>query len=347
MDWLDLVFALLVILGGAQLFTNGVEWIGESFGLSEGAVGSVLAAIGTALPETMLPLVAILGGGAEAGREVGIGAILGAPFMLSTLAMFVVGLSALVFARGGRRGQEVHAAPGVIRQDLAFFLGMYPLALLAGIWHVRPLHWALAAGLLLAYALYVRRHFRAPGEQELQTEAAGEVQPLYLWTWFRRMLGRSTPTPPKPPIWASISQTVVALVLIVGGARIFVVGVEDLAKRFGVPSLVFALLVAPVATELPEQLNGVLWIRRRKDTLALGNVTGAMVFQSSFPVSVGLLFTPWRLDADGLISGVIAVVAGAVIYAAMRLRGRLNGWMMLAQAAFFAGYVAYVLVRLR
>src|SRR5947208_12934592 len=102
MDWFDLGVALVVILLSAELFTNGVEWVGEAFGLSEGAVGSVLAAVGTALPETMLPLVAILLGHGG-GEEIGTGAILGAPFMLTTLAMFVVGVSVLLFARGGRR----------------------------------------------------------------------------------------------------------------------------------------------------------------------------------------------------------------------------------------------------
>ena len=67
MEWALLGSSLLVILGGAELFTNGVEWIGEGFGLSEGVVGSVLAAVGTALPETILPLVAIMSG--HAGGE--------------------------------------------------------------------------------------------------------------------------------------------------------------------------------------------------------------------------------------------------------------------------------------
>ena len=111
MEWVLLGSSLLVILGGAELFTNGVEWIGEGFGLSEGVVGSVLAAVGTALPETILPLVAILSGHAG-GEEIGIGAILGAPFMLTTLAMFVVGTAVLVFARGGRRSTDLDARPG-------------------------------------------------------------------------------------------------------------------------------------------------------------------------------------------------------------------------------------------
>jgi cation:H+ antiporter len=95
MDGLVLVVSLVIILVGAELFTNGIEWLGKHFDLAEGAVGSVLAAVGTALPETMIPLVAIVFAGGTAGAEIGIGAILGAPFMLATLAMFVTGVAGL------------------------------------------------------------------------------------------------------------------------------------------------------------------------------------------------------------------------------------------------------------
>src|SRR3954466_10155350 len=117
MDWVLLVVSLFVILAGAELFTNGIEWIGEGFGLSEGAVGSVLAAVGTALPETLLPIIAIVSGH-EAGEDIGTGAILGAPFMLTTLAMVVIAVAVLVFARDGRRGSDLEIDHSVIRQDL-------------------------------------------------------------------------------------------------------------------------------------------------------------------------------------------------------------------------------------
>jgi len=344
-DWVFLGVALVVILGGSQLFTNGVEWVGEGFGLSEGMVGSVLAAIGTALPETILPFVAILTGGHAQGKEIGQGAILGAPFMLATLGMVVVGVSTLLSSRGGKRGTDVLAQQGVIRQDLSFFLVMYALALLAGLVDVRALDWALAAGLVVTYGVYVRKHYRAPGEPELEAEAAGEVRPLYARAWVRRMRGLSTGELTLPPAWASTAQTLAGLGLMVAGARVFVSGMETAAKSFGVSSLVLALLIAPVATELPETFNSVIWIRRRKDTLALGNITGAMVFQSSFPVGVGLLFTSWHLTRAGVISAVIALLAAAIVYATLRVRKRISAWLLLLQAAFYVAYVAYVLTR--
>src|SRR3954471_9308969 len=137
MDWALLVLALAVILGGSELFTNGVEWIGQGYGLSEGAVGSVLAAVGTALPETVLPLIAILAGGAETGKEIGVGAILGAPFMLSTLAMFVLGATIIGYSRRGIRPRRITADPAVPKLDLSVFLVLYACAIVAGLIHVK------------------------------------------------------------------------------------------------------------------------------------------------------------------------------------------------------------------
>src|SRR4029077_16670735 len=102
MDLIILAVAFVVILIGAELFTNGIEWFGRKLNLAEGAVGSVLAAVGTALPEAMIPIIAILFSGSASANEVGIGAILGAPFMLSTLAMFVTGVAVLQVARKRR-----------------------------------------------------------------------------------------------------------------------------------------------------------------------------------------------------------------------------------------------------
>jgi len=102
MEYVLLAAAFAVILAGALLFTNAIEWTGNKLGVGEGATGSVLAAVGTAMPETLIPIVAIIGG-AEGSEDVAIGAIIGAPFLLATIAMALVGISALAFK--GRREQ--------------------------------------------------------------------------------------------------------------------------------------------------------------------------------------------------------------------------------------------------
>ena len=167
-DAVLLLVSFIVILAGAELFTNGIEWFGKKLGLGEGMVGSVLAAVGTALPETMIPIIAILFIATEASQEVGIGAILGAPFMLSTAAMFVTGMAVLIYARRGRRANVLNINQRIVGRDLRFFLGMYVLAVGMGLpFFEKPLWLRIIAGIALvaAYVLYVRQTASDPRDR--------------------------------------------------------------------------------------------------------------------------------------------------------------------------------------
>ena len=99
--FVELAFMLVVILIAAEVFTNALEHLGERLKISEGVTGSLFAAVGTALPETMVPLLALAGGTANREREIGVGAILGAPLMLATLTTFLMTL-AVIRSRGLR-----------------------------------------------------------------------------------------------------------------------------------------------------------------------------------------------------------------------------------------------------
>jgi cation:H+ antiporter len=135
--------------------------------------------------------------------------------------------------------------------------------------------------------------------------------------------------------------------VIIAGARVFVSSVASIADALSISPRAFALLVAPVATELPETFNaGVIWSRRGRDTLAVGNITGALVFQSVFPVSIGLLLTPWHLTSESLVAAFVALAAAGILLATLLLRGRLSARLLLLQGLLYAGYVAYVLTRL-
>src|SRR5437867_5279875 len=91
-----IVAGVVLSLVGAEVLASGVEWLGLKLRISEGATGSILAALGTATPETLIPVVAILFTNTADSDEIGVGAILGAPFMLGTLVMLLIGVSAFV-----------------------------------------------------------------------------------------------------------------------------------------------------------------------------------------------------------------------------------------------------------
>lgn len=320
-----LLISMALILLAAELFTNSVEWLGKKLNLGEGAVGSILAAIGTAMPETIIPIIAILFGGGKAGDEVGIGAILGAPFMLSTVAFALIGITVIIYAARGTRSRSILVNSEILQRDLGYFLVVYTIAVGTAFLPSQTLHMGVAIALLAVYGLYVW--------QTLQRDSAlgGDIPPLH----FHR---RSE----SPHAALVIGQFAVALLVMIFGARVFVSNLEAVAYAANISTLVLALLLAPLATELPEKFNSVLWIRRGKDTLALGNVSGAMVFQSCIPVAVGLGFTEWQLEPPAMLSAMLSLTSTAVVYTSLRMFKDLRPTVLLLGGLFYLIFVIYV-----
>ncbi len=350
MELLQLGVALVVILIAAELFTNGIEWFGHKLNLAEGAVGSVLAAVGTALPETMIPLVAILlaTGMADpsAGHDIGVGAILGAPFMLSTLAMFVTGLGVIAFRRRRTLGSRMPVDTKVLGLDIRYFFVAYGIAVGAALIpaDLLVLRYVAIVALIGIYAWYVKSHFEAD-----TTIDAVDLTPLR----FRRIdrLAYRTDPAGAPRLRVVNFQVLIALAMIIGGAFVFVNAVEHLATSAGLDPVLLALIIAPIATELPEKFNSLIWVRQGKDTLAMGNITGAMVFQSCIPTAIGIVLAAdaWTISSGSLLSFAsagIAFLATATIFLPMVRRGSLSGRHLLVGGLFYIVYVVLVIARL-
>ena len=342
MELVVLIVALFVILAGAELFTNGIEWFGRKLQLAEGAVGSVLAAVGTALPETMIPIIAILfASGSEASHHIGVGAILGAPFMLSTLAMFVTGVAVLIVARRRPKGDEMLVNTHVLGHDMRYFAIAYAIAIGAAFLPLEPvwLKWIVAVVLIGIYAWYVKAHFDVEVE-----EGAEDLAPLR----FHRIDRNAHRDDPATPRLRVVNlQVVAALGLIILGAVFFVDAVETLASTIGIDGTLLALVIAPIATELPEKFNSIIWVRQGKDTLAMGNITGAMVFQSTIPTVVALLFAAdaWRIAEGSYVafaSAGIAFLSSAAIFIPMVRSGKLRGRGLLIGGGFYLAYIVLV-----
>ncbi len=341
MDLIVLLGALVIILFGAELFTNGIEWFGRKLQLAEGAVGSVLAAVGTALPETMIPIIAILFATGESSNHIGVGAILGAPFMLSTLAMFVTGIAVLISARRRTTGDVMQVNTHVLAHDMRYFAIAYALAVGAAFLPLEPafLKWIVAAILLGMYVWYVKGHFQAA--------ASGHAEELAPLRFHRIDRGHHRTNPAAPRLRVVNLQVIAALGLIILGAIFFVDAVEHLATQLGVDEALLALIIAPIATELPEKFNSIIWVRQGKDTLAMGNITGAMVFQSTIPTIFALVFasSAWQVTEDSYIafaSAGIAFISSALIFIPMARRGQLRGSRLLVGGVLYLAYVGLV-----
>ncbi len=282
---------MILIVLSADYFTNGVEWLGYRLDLGEGVSGSLLAALGTALPETLVPLMAFIAGSTGQTEAIGLGAVLGAPFMLATLGFSIIGLG--VWA-SGRRQEGLKVSPRALLGDLRFFLVSFGMAILAA-FLPRFTHPWVALVLVLYYVFHAWQLLR--GSHTDDRPSAPE-QPLHLSSRGR------------PPILLIVLQVGVALLGLIVGAHFFVTALERVTGWVRISGFLISVIVTPLATELPEVLNSIIWIRRKKDSLAVGNVTGAMAFQASLVPAMGLMLTPWHLTTLQAITALLAWLAG-------------------------------------
>jgi cation:H+ antiporter len=320
MVFVQLFLMLIVILIAAEVFTNALEHMGEKLGISEGVTGSIFAAVGTALPETSVPLLAIFAGTSNmaTNHEIGEGAILGAPLMLATLSLFLMAVS--VWKRRGTSGHLRPERTG-LKRDLDYFIVAFSLAAIAlYVPHeTQILRVLVGIGMILIYVVYVWQTIRASKglvEEGHATEAESDM--------FLCRLGLPN------------NNVVIGIQLFLGLALLLA------ASILGISALMLSLLIIPIATELPEKVNSILWIRKGKDTLAFGNITGAMVFQGTLLPAIGIMLTPW-LPRPELVAGLVITLVAATWMRYLLAKGDIRVWHLFINGALYVTYVSYAL----
>lgn len=330
---LNLLVMLVLILIAAEIFTNALEHLGSRMGISEGVTGSLFAAVGTALPETLVPILAIFSGteNKAINEEIGVGAILGAPLMLSTLTIFLMASSVLK-----SRGLFAKVKPEYtgFSRDINFFLFAFTLSAVAMfIPHEKLLMRGLLSMILVAtYFVYVILTFAA--SKKLVNEGHGvEAEGKMFFT----RLGISNNMP------LITFQLLCGLALLVFGAKGFIKNIEEFSHIVKISPLILSLLIIPIATELPEKINSIIWIRRGKDTMAFGNITGAMVFQGTLLPALGILLTPWQPRPDVIHGVAITLIAAAWLRLNAR-RGGIPIASLMVCGIFYTGYLLITFV---
>ncbi len=339
-------FVLLVVCAVAiylscEWFVNAVEWLGKRLKVGTLAVGTILAAFGTALPESVVTFVAVVFGRGEEAKDIGVGAAMGGPLALATVAYGVTGWSCWSRRRasssgsGAGAGRRITGSSGhpsrlrrrprdKLARDQSWFLAIFVVKVALGLvaFAVKP--WL---GLLFfaAYAVYFWRELRGDDDGH----GGHELEPLQA----------AAPTGRPGHLGGGPADAGSRSAVIFAASQLFVHQLDVIGPMLGLPAAVTALLLSPIATELPETMNAIIWVRQGKTRLALANISGAMMIQATVPSGLGLLFTPWRFDHALLASGLVTMAAIGYLLVLLRL-GRLNAKTLTAAAAFYAVFAA-------
>jgi cation:H+ antiporter len=288
-----LVASAVVIYLACEYFVNGVEWAGVRLGVSKNAVGTVLAAFGTALPESVVTFVAVVFGHSPAQKDIGVGAALGGPLALSTIAYAVVGLTFLVSQKNSGGVLLSTRVKTRLQNDQKWFMSIFVFKVGVGLVAFILKPW-LGIFFLLAYGIYVWHEMRRADDGE----TSDDLEPLK----FR-------PHDAQPSTAWVLLQTSLALVVIFLSSQLFVHQLEAIGPWLAMSPQMVALLFSPIATELPEILNAVIWVRQGKQALAFGNISGAMMIQATIPSALGIIFTPWMLSQALVWAAVVTMIS--------------------------------------
>jgi cation:H+ antiporter len=329
-----LLLSVLLLMGSAaviyfacEFFVNGVEWVGRKLSVGSTATGTILAAFGTALPESVVTFVAVAFGRGDAQRELGVGAALGGPLVLATIGYATVGATLLLSRQKLARTPGVKTVFSRLSRDQGWFLAIFLVKLSLGLLAFAFKPW-LGVLFLVAYALYFWREMR----REESDDVEDPIEPLII-----------AKHRPEPPLSLSLFQTSVALLVIFAASRVFVGQLDALGPALGMKPQLLALLLSPIATELPETMNAIIWVRQGKHRLALANISGAMMIQATVPTAFGLFWTPWILDRSLLLAGGVTAVAVAVMFIAFR-RGFISRLFLTGMGLFYLAFVGLLAV---
>ena len=319
--------AAIMIYLACEYFVNGVEWFGHHLKLGETAVGTVLAAFGTALPESAVTFAAVVFGKTAAQKDIGVGAAMGGPLVLATIAYGIVGL-ALWIKQSSKRQKDhlVHANTKKLALDQISFLAIFVFKVALGLFAFSFKPW-LGILFLCAYAVYVWHEIVKP---EDAPEEDKELEDL--------KLNAKNPT----MFWASL-QTFAALSVIAFSSHIFVQQLEKIGEFAGFAPHIVALLLSPVATELPETMNAIIWVRQGKERLALANISGSMMIQATIPSAIGIMATPWLFDKTLIVAGIITAISITILFLTFR-RGKVDSRFLAAIGLLYGLFAAWMFI---
>lgn len=220
-----------------------------------------------------------------------------------------------------------------LKRDLNFFIAAFAFATIALFvpHEVREVRYAIGFAMVMIYFIYILLTLRASKDLVADGHATEAESPMFI---CRLGLPNN--------MSVVMLQLLLGLAMLIGGAKGFISGIQQASELLGISPLLLSLLVIPIATELPEKVNSILWVRRGKDTLAFGNITGALVFQGTLLPAIGIMLTPWVPQKE-VFAGVVITLLGVLWLRWMISRGQLRVWHVWVNGLLYISYLALVL----
>lgn len=137
----------------------------------------------------------------------------------------------------------------------------------------------------------------------------------------------------------SVAMLLVSMAVLLIGAHFSVISAESLAQYFGISPILIGMFVVGLGTTMPEFFFALKAIKKRDDSLAIGDILGTVLADATIVVGILALVDPFVFPRKIIyITGAFMVTASFMLFHFMRTGKTLTkreAWMLFMFWVFF------------
>ena len=304
-----LVVGIVLVLWGADRFTDGACAIARRWNVSEMVIGLTIVALGTSLPEFMVSFFSVLRGSAD----MSVGNIVGSN-IFNTLV--IVGASAIMMKMPVERTLLVYDIPF----SLLAALCLYGVAYYDG--NIRRIEGLVLILFFCAFLYYTFWRARKKSPDAAEEVSQGSQMPV-------------------PKILALL---VLGCVCLVYGGQMMVDNAVDIAHGLDVSERIIGLTILAVGTSLPELATSIMAARKGSDGLALGNAIGSNVFNIAFVIGICSVVRPMAVSDISVADWFMLIFSNILLWILAFARHSLTSWKGVILVFAYIAYLTYILI---
>jgi len=277
LNFVIFVIAMGVLIWGADLLINQSERIALKFKIPEFIIGATLIALGTSLPEMAASIAASMNG----KPDIAIANVIGSNVLNITLVLATVFIIS----------KTINPARDFFAKDSTWALVpvlVFILMILDGM--ISRFDAALLLLLMGAYLLFLLQDAKNIPEEDLEDI---DESP-FSWTKVIPML-------------------VGGVILVIVGAHFTVESASEIAKDFGVSEWIIGIIMISLGTSLPELVVSISAATRGKVDMAIGNIIGSNMANTTVVLGAAALTSPMAINASAYIFDIATMIVATLL----------------------------------
>ncbi|MGD7034727.1 calcium/sodium antiporter [Methylotuvimicrobium buryatense] len=310
-----IIVGLALLVWSADRFVEGASAVAHFAGMSPLLIGMVIVGFGTSAPEMAVSSISAWQGNPNIALGNGYGS------NITNIAL-ILGITAII--------SPIAVHSQVLRKELPI---LSAVTLFAALQIYDNEFTQLDAWLLLAVFGMIMGWTIIQGMKKdsdsFEKEMESELQA------HEMTLGRAL-------FWVALG-----LVLLIVSSQMLVSGAVTIAQSLGISDLIIGLTVVAIGTSLPELASSVIAAKKGEHDIALGNIIGSNLFNTTAVVGIAGAIHPMTIPEDILLRDwpVMAALTASLFVLGYSNNGggrinRIEGGLLLSA---YIGYTCYLI----